>query len=97
MLDLKSVAEIVTGVAAIVAAIKSWLAHDAAKEANQGITTVRAEVSNVLHLTQNLSHVQQSVTVYTGDTRGGAITDTKPIFEQEQAGGSPADKPGPKD
>lgn len=95
MPDLKAIADIVTGIAAIVAAVASLKAHGEAKEANAMITTVRTEVSNVLHLTQNLSHVQQSVTVYTAGERPSVIAAPDLTSEQvpggELAGGTPTE------
>ena len=85
MIDLKLIAEAITGVAAIVAAIRSSFAHKEARKARAETEIVRTEVRAVLQQTQaihqSLSHVQQTnVNVFTGGHGVQTTTPTTPIF-----------------
>jgi hypothetical protein len=89
MLDLKSIAEIVTGIAALVAAFQASLAKSSSEETKENVESLRAEIKLVLiqnqAINQQLSHVQQTnVHVYSADrvlTSGAGVRDSAPIFE----------------
>jgi len=93
--DFKAIAEVITGIAAIIAAIKAALAHGESKKTREETGIIRTEIRSVLHQTQtisqNLAHVQQTnVNVFTS---GQGVESGAPIFLQAAPQGGVGDRP----
>jgi hypothetical protein len=95
--DLKSVAEVITSVAALVAAIQSWRSAGKSEKAREGVEDIRNEIRNEIKTTlstvlqhtqtlqQNQTHTQQ-VNIHLPATAGAALRAPNSILLGEQPG-----------